>query len=167
LAVFDAQTGDKEQEFRLTALDEIFNPTWSPDGRAVAFTGMSRGVTDLWVLDLTTGAARQLTNDPYADIQPAWSPDGRRIAFATDRFSSRLDTLEIGSYRLAVIDPAGGSPQPVGAFTRGKNINPQWAPDSGSLYFLSDRDGISNLYRVEPGAIDRVPGGNRRLQCLR
>ena len=32
---------------------------------------------------------RQLTNDPYADLQPAWSPDGRRIAFATDRFSSR------------------------------------------------------------------------------
>ena len=36
----------------------------------------------------------------------------------------------------------------VGAFTGGKNINPQWAPDSQSLYFISDRDGIPNVYRV-------------------
>jgi Tol biopolymer transport system component len=148
LAVFDARTGDKEREFPLSQVDEIFNPTWAPDGTAVAFTGMSRGLTDLWVLDLATGQMRQLTNDPFADLQPAWSPDGRRIAFATDRFSSRLDTLEIGSYRLALIDPAGGRPEAVAAFTRGKNINPQWAPDGRSLFFISDRDGVSNLYRV-------------------
>jgi Tol biopolymer transport system component len=148
LAVFNARSGDKEREYPVAQIDEIFNPTWAPDGNAIAFTGLSRGLTDLWVLDLTTGQPRQLTNDPFADLQPAWSPDGRRIAFATDRFSSRLDVLDIGPYRLAVIDPAGGQPQAVGAFTRGKNINPQWTADSGSLIFISDRDGVSNLYRV-------------------
>ena len=148
LAVFDARSGDKEREYPIAQIDEIFNPTWAPDGNAIAFTGMSRGLTDLWVLDLTSGQPRQLTNDPFADLQPAWSPDGRRIAFATDRFSSRLDTLDIGTYRLALIDPAGGQPEAVGAFTRGKNINPQWAPDAQSLFFISDRDGISNMYRV-------------------
>jgi Tol biopolymer transport system component len=148
LAVFNARSGDKEREYPLTQIDEIFNPTWAPDGNAIAFTGMSRGLTDLWVLDLVTGQPRQLTNDPFADLQPAWSPDGRRIAFATDRFSSRLDVLDIGPYRLALIDPAGGQPQAVGAFTRGKNINPQWTADARSLIFISDRDGVSNLYRV-------------------
>jgi Tol biopolymer transport system component len=148
LAVFDAKTGDKEREYPIALVDEIFSPTWAPDGNAIAFTGMSRGLTDLWVLDLTSGQPRQLTNDPFADLQPAWSPDGRRIAFATDRFSSRLETLDFGPYRLALIDPAGGQPEAVGAFTRGKNINPQWAPDAQSLFFISDRDGVSNLYRV-------------------
>ncbi len=148
VAIFDAHTGDKEQEFPISQVDEIFNPTWAPDGSAVAFSGMSRGLSDLWVLDLSTGQVRQLTNDPFADLQPAWSPDGRRIAFATDRFSSRLETLDIGAYRLALIDPAGGRPEAIGAFTRGKNINPQWAPDGRSLVFISDRDGVSNLYRV-------------------
>ena len=151
LAIFNALNGNKEREFPLTQVDEIFNPTWAPDGNSVAFTGMSRGLTDLWVLDLASGQLRQLTNDPFADLQPAWSPDGRRIAFTTDRFSSRLENLQIGSYRLALIDPAGGRPEAVGAFTRGKNINPQWAPDSQSLFFISDRDGISNLYRVTLG----------------
>jgi Tol biopolymer transport system component len=148
LVVFAAESGNKVQEIKLEELDEIFNPTWSPDGTALAFTGMTRGLTDLYVYDLGASALRQLTRDAFAELQPAWSPDGRRIAFATDRFSSRLETLDIGSYRLAVIDPASGRVEPVGAFTSGKNINPQWAPDSQSIYFISDRDGISNVYRV-------------------
>jgi len=148
LAIFNARSGNKEREVPLPGVDEIFNPTWAPDGRSVAFTAMTRGLTDLWLVDLTTSALKQLTADPYAELQPAWSPDGRRIAFATDRFSSKLETLDIGSYRLALIDPATGAITQVGAFTGGKNINPQWAPDSQSLYFISDRDGIPNVYRV-------------------
>jgi Tol biopolymer transport system component len=152
LAIFDAQTGDKAREVRIDGVDEIFNPTWSPDGRMVAFTGMKAGLTDLYVVDLDTSAVRALTDDPFADMQPVWSPDGQRIAFATDRFSSRLNVLDIGDYRLAVLDPATGRVEQVSAFTSGKNINPQWAPDSRSLYFVSDRDGISNLYRLALGS---------------
>jgi hypothetical protein len=158
LAIFNAANGDKEQELRLEEVDEIFNPTWAPDGRAIAFTGMSRGLTDLFVVEVASGAVRRLTTDPYADLQPAWSPDGTRIAFATDRFSSNLPSLDIGQYRLALLDPATGRIQEMSAYTRGKNINPQWSPDSGSLYFISDRDGTPNLYRLalRDGAITQV-----------
>lgn len=148
LAIYDARSGDREREVTVTDVDEILNPSWSPDGRSIVFTGMARGLTDLYVLDLESGAVRALTQDPFADLHPAWSPDGRRIAFVTDRFSSRLDVLAIGDYRLALIDPSSGTVAPVRAFTGGKHINPQWAPDSRALYFISDRDGISNLYRV-------------------
>jgi hypothetical protein len=81
-------------------------------------------------------------------MQPAWSPDGKRIAFATDRFSSDLNALSFGDYRLALIDPESGRIEQVRAFTSGKNINPQWTPDGRALLFISDRDGIPNLYRV-------------------
>jgi hypothetical protein len=109
---------------------------------------MTRGLTDLFVYDLQAGTLRQVTNDPYADLQPAWSPDGTRIAFATDRFTSNLQSLSIGDYRLAILDLAGDRIEQVRAFTNGKNINPQWSPDGRSLFFISDRDGIPNLYRV-------------------
>src|SRR5207237_10438321 len=138
----------KEREVTIPDVDEVINPTWAPDGHAVCFTGMSAGLTDLYVYDLNASRLRRLTKDPFADLQPAWSPDGRRIAFATDRFSSNLDTLSIGPYRLALIDPESCRIEQVRAFTDGKKINPQWAPDSSALYFLSDRDGIPNLYRV-------------------
>jgi len=148
LAIFDADTGNKEQEIRIDRVDEIFNPTWAPDGRTVCFTGMSSGLTDLYVLDLASSAVKPLTSDPYADLQPAWSPDGRRIAFATDRFTSNLGALQMGALRLGIIDVATGSVTPVPAPPAGKDFNPQWSPDGRSLFFLSDRDGIPNLYSV-------------------
>jgi hypothetical protein len=153
LAIFDAQDGSLSREITVREVDEILNPTWAPDGRAVAFTGLHQGLTDLFVYDLDGGRLRQLTHDPYADIQPAWSPDGRRIAFATDRFTTDLDTLAIGRYRLGLIDPQSGAIEPVvTSATGGKQINPQWSPDGGSLYFISDREGISNLYRTSIGS---------------
>jgi WD40-like Beta Propeller Repeat len=150
LAVFSAESGEKEREVPLPDLDEIFNPTWAPDGHAVCFTGMSRGLTDLWIYDFNASRLHRLTDDPYADLQPAWSPDGKHIAFATDRFSSNLQTLAIGAYRLAVIDPDSGAIEQVGASSDGqsKNINPQWSPDGRALLFIGDRDGIPNLHRV-------------------
>src|SRR5262245_31650444 len=148
LVIFDGLSGNREREASIPDVDEIFNPTWAPDGHAICFTGMSHGLTDLYVYDLKASALRRLTNDAFAEIQPSWSPDGRRIAFATDRFSSNLDTLSIGPYRIGLIDVASGRIEQVRAFTSGKNINPQWTPDGNSILFISDRDGISNLYRT-------------------
>lgn len=154
LAIFDAASGDRRREIPIPEADEVFNPTWSPDGRSICLTVQSRGVTDLAVVDVETGAVRALTQDAFADLQPTWSPDGQRIAFATDRFSSRLETLDMGDYRLAFIDPQSGAISPAPAFTAGKNINPQWGPEGGSLYFVSDRDGIPNVYAMS------LPGGD-------
>ena len=154
LAIFTAANGHKEQEIKLPDLDEVFNPTWAPDGHALCFTGMTRGLTDLFVYDLRASKLQRLTSDAYADLQPAWSPDGTRIAFATDRFTSDLNTLRIGAYRLALIDPESGRIEPLAAFMSGKNINPQWSPDGRALFFISDRDGIPNLYRVAVGSAD-------------
>ena len=109
LAVFDAKAAIAQREIQIDGVDEILNPTWAPDGHAICFTGMSRGLTDLFVVDVASGAVRQLTSDAYADLQPAWSPDGQRIAFATDRFSLDADTLDIGPYRIGFIDPATGA----------------------------------------------------------
>ncbi|MGE3510618.1 MAG: peptidase S9 [Vicinamibacterales bacterium] len=164
IAIYDARTGDQEREVVVSDVDEILNPNWSPDGNTIVFTGMARGLTDLYLLDLKTGTVKPLMQDPFADLQPAWSPDGRRIAFVTDRFSSRLDVLAIGDYRLALVDAASGTIEQVRAFTSGKNINPQWAPDGRSIYFISDRDGISNLYRVSlDGEIEQLTTINTGL----
>jgi Tol biopolymer transport system component len=157
IAIFDVASGERVRELRVSSVDEALNPTWAPDGRAIAFTGMVRGLTDLFVVDLASGAVRALTNDAYADLQPAWSPDGTRIAFATDRFTSNLSDLSIGALRLALIDPSSGRIEQAGGFEGAKNINPQWAPDSRTLYFITDRGGVSNLARVSASGGAPVP----------
>ena len=148
LAIFDAQRGGVTREIKVPDVDEIMHPTWAPDGSAIAFTGMHQGITDLFVYDLQNNRLRQLTNDAFSDVQPAWSPDGRRIAFSTDRFTSNLTILSIGAYSLATVDSQSGVVEEVPTPAGGKHINPQWSPDGRSLYYISDRDGISNIYRT-------------------
>ena len=108
LSILDVARGEKEREVPLRDLGEVHSPTWSPDGRYVAFSAITGGLTDLYIYDLQAGTLRKMTSDAFADLQPAWSPDGRSIAFVTDRFSSPVEVAEGGAYRLAVLDPGVG-----------------------------------------------------------
>lgn len=149
LSVLDLKRDKVVREIRLPSLGEIFTPSWSPDGQRVAFSALAGGMTDLFIYNLESDSLQRLTNDFYSDLQPAWSPDGKAIAFATDRFTADLATLAAGNYNLALYDVASGQISQVPGFSQGKHLNPQWTPDGRSLYFISDRDGISNIYRVE------------------
>jgi Tol biopolymer transport system component len=154
LSILDVARGKVQREIAFPELGEIFNPTWSPNGRFVAFSSLAGGLSDLLVYDLERDETRRLTNDAYADLQPTWSPDGSRIAFVTDRFSIGLSSLLFGDYQLALVDPASGAIEELPAFPRGKHINPQWSPDGNSVYFISDQNGIANIYRLELASRD-------------
>jgi hypothetical protein len=149
LELYNVERQKIDREVKLPKLDEILNPTWSPDGQKIAFSGNVGGLTDLYVYDLQHKALRRLTNDGFADLQPAWSRDGRQLAFATDRFTSNLEQLAIGRYQIGLLDVATGRIQRVPGSDTGRQLNPQWSPDGGSIYYLSDPDGITNIYRLD------------------
>jgi Tol biopolymer transport system component len=151
LTIVDVDRAKTEREIRIAEVDEVQNPTWSPDGKTVAFSGLKGGYTDLFVCDLESGQVRRLTTDQFAELDPSWSPDGTLLAFSTDRFTTKLDTLEAGPLRLAVVDVASGNVRAAGGFENAKNISPQWTADGKSLFFISDRQGVSNIYRTEFG----------------
>ena len=155
LRIVKGDNGDLVKEIKFPSLGEIFNPTWSPDAKMIAFSAQAGGVTDLFVYDLDSGQLRRLTNDPYADLEPSWSPDGSLIAFVTDRFTTSLDDLSYGDYQLAVIDPrSAGQVRQLPHLPNAKHINPQWSPDGKSIYFLGDPGGITNVFRLSLDASD-------------
>ena len=159
LRIYDVERGRTEREIRIEQLGEIFNPSWSPDGGSLVFSGVSGGLTDLYIYDIEGERLRRLTDDRYADLQPVWSPDGRSIAFASDRYTTDLGTLAIGRYTLAVLDVATGEIRQLPGFSPGvRHVNPQWAPDGRSLYFLADPLGITNVYRMalDGGGISQI-----------
>jgi Tol biopolymer transport system component len=151
LTIVDVERGRTEREIKLTPaqdVQEVINPAWSPDGTQVVFSGLTGGFTDLFVYDLDKSTVRRLTTDQYAEMDPAWSPDGKKIAFSTDRFTTNLENIKAGRPRLAIMDVATGAVSELGGFTGAKNISPKWTPDGKSIYFLSDRQGITNIYRT-------------------
>lgn len=148
LTIVNVANGDREREIRIKELDEIFNPTWSADGQRIAFSGLVGGLNDLFVYDLSSDTLKRLTNDAFAELDPAWSPDGLRIAFATDRFTTDLEKLAPGRLRIAILDVASGDVREVAGFRDAKNMGPQWTSDGRGLIFLSDRQGVTNIYRV-------------------
>jgi Tol biopolymer transport system component len=164
VVIMDVQRADRLREFEIPGVSEITNPTWSPDGNTIVVSGLRGGVSDLYAIDANTGQSRRLTDDRFADLQPMFSPDGRTIAFATDRGETDFNTMTFGEYRLALMDVASGqirTLEPAGGTGRrlvGKHINPQWSRDSRALFFISDRSGISNIYRMEvaTGALTQV-----------
>jgi eukaryotic-like serine/threonine-protein kinase len=128
------------------------NPAWSPDGRTVVYaTGSfsdpgARGgyPSSLWTVDVDSGERRRVSDTDA--VQPDWSPHAHRIAYWGLTRGGRRDIWTI---------PASGG-EPV-AVTDGRALdwNPVWSPDGNHLYFVSDRSGSMNLWRVR---IDELSG---------
>jgi hypothetical protein len=148
LHIYDVTRSRPLEKIRFPEFGEIFNPNWSSDGRTVAFTAIQGGVLDLFVYDLETGEQRRLTNDLFAEMQASFSPDGRTLVITTDRFTSDPSVHEYGGTRLALVDVQSGQMRPLEAFPSGKHINPHFSADGRHIYFVSDQNGISNVYRI-------------------
>jgi Tol biopolymer transport system component len=150
LVIVDVDGRMGRQEIALPGVSEVYTPSWSPDGSRLVFSALKGGLSDLFTYSLATSELKQLTADSYADLQPAWSSSGRLIAFATDRFTTALDILRFGAMRIGLLDLDTGLVRPMLDEPDGsKQINPQWAPGDRAVLFVSDRGGVSNVYRLD------------------
>ena len=150
ITILNTTNGDEVRRFQPGAVGSIYNVAWHPNGRQLVFSGTKGGVSDLYLVNEDGTGLRQLTNDLYADLHPTFSPDGRTIAFTTDRHpETSFERLTFGDMQLATLDVATGAVTVHAAFPSGKHINPQYSPDGRMLYFISDQDGVSDVYRLE------------------
>ncbi len=147
--VVDAESGKKLRKLVFDDLNGLLSPAFSPDGNEIVFVGITGGRSDLYIVDIATKERQQLTADRYADMHPAWSPDGKRIAFITDRGEgTNIDDLLFGDLDLALYDIATREIEQI-TNLKGNTISPQWSPQSNEIAFVSDHQGVSNIYKLD------------------
>ena len=110
-------------------------PTWSPDGRFIAYASDQAGNFDIWVQPVAGGRAVQVTTDPASDWQPSWSADGNTLAFRSERDGG-------GIYAVPAL---GGRERRLTTF----GYWPAWSPKKPELLFVV-RPQLQNASLVVP-----------------
>lgn len=150
IAIIDVREGGIKRRLSFDEVDALTNPAWSPDGNKIAFSGSDGGYSDLYIYNLKTDSLRNMTQDPYTELQPEWSPDGSSIAFSTDRGAGTdLKNVTFGNMKIGVLDISTGEIELIPSFYDAKHINPQFSADGNSLYYISDYEGFSDIYRYD------------------
>ncbi|MCC7153327.1 MAG: serine/threonine-protein kinase [Bryobacterales bacterium] len=116
--------------------------TWSPDGRYIAFMGLTGGNRDIYTIPAGGGKPRLVTGDVSNDWSPAWSPDGRYLYFCSDRVRT------MGLWRVLMEDlTASPLAQPEQVNMPGDYIGPIGISRSGKIAVVID-ESQTNFYRI-------------------
>jgi dipeptidyl aminopeptidase/acylaminoacyl peptidase len=122
--------------------------SWSPDGRTLLVSAnrnpdweLQPQESELFAIDVASGALRQLTTRKGGDFHPVFSPDGRRIAYLG--FDERGAMYQVARLYLMEAD-GSGSRQLLPSFDEDV-IEPRWAGDGRSLFFMHDERGVRRL----------------------
>jgi Tol biopolymer transport system component len=151
---------DIDSEDRITIpleLDAIKSVNWSPDGKNLAFVGHNAIQSDIYLWNLETKVLTNLTNDIFTDNDPAWAPDSKLLYFSSDRTnyitSSTLpDSFKIYKYNYSQsnIYSINTDTKQIIQVTNAKGsdeTSPVVGPDGKEILFLSDYNGINNIYK--------------------
>lgn len=133
------------------------SPSWSPDGRRLAFVSNRSGTPQIYIMDMTSKAVTRLTYQGTYNTDPSWSPKGDWIAYAG---------RDEGSYHIFIIRPEGGTPLRL-TNSQGNHESPSWSPDGRQIVFSRTRNDKQQLcVMLKNGSGIRVlfPGKGKQSQ---
>lgn len=118
----------------LLKIRRVSDPQLSPDGRWIAYTiadtdkAANKRVTQIYLISIDGGEARQLTSEKQSSTSPRWSPDGKRLAFVSARD---------GESQIWVMDIDSGEVKKASSISTGAD-GPVWSPDGKWIAFTSE-----------------------------
>ncbi|MCP0914481.1 MULTISPECIES: Tol-Pal system beta propeller repeat protein TolB [Legionella] len=132
----------------LVSSEPIMSPSWSPDGRQIAYVSFEKKRAQIFTVSVETGKRRLVTDFPGINGAPAWSPDGRELAVVLSK---------AGTPKIYTVDLSSGAMKQL-TFGEAIDTEPRYSPDGRSLLFTSGRGGSPQVYRLSlaDGKISRM-----------
>ncbi len=119
-------------------------PSWSPDGRMIAYSSDRSGNFDIWVQPVGEGNPVRVTTSEAHDWQPDWAPEGNRLVFRSEREGGGLFVTPV----------LGGQERKISSF----GYHPRWSPDGARILFTgSTLIGTAELPKVYVVGLDGQP----------
>lgn len=122
-----------------------YDPTWSVDGRKIAYvSGHGFQTHELYIVDSNGRNKRRLTDNKALELLPAFSPDDSTIAYVSDI---------AGDYEIWLMDVDGGNPRRL-TNSDGIDTRPCWSPNGKKIMFVSNRNGNQQIWIMNKDGSD-------------
>jgi Tol biopolymer transport system component len=164
ILLIDVKSGETE---KLTfKLEGIFSVDWSPKGDALAFIGNTTRQSDVYTYQFASKALTNLTDDVFSDEQPSWSADGKTVYYASDRGGHvngepvEGEVVRPHQMDLYSVDTATKIIRRLTEWDGSDETSPVGSPDGKRLLFVSDRNGINNIYTLNLDSLKARPVTN-------
>ena len=125
----------------ISSREPVMSPSWSPDGRQIAYVSFENKTAAIFVQTLATGEREKISELPGINGAPAWSPDGTQLAMTLSKDGNPdIYVMSLGARNLRRITDHLAI-----------DTEPTWSRDGRSIVFTSDRGGKPQLYMVSAG----------------
>lgn len=143
-----ADSDGAREKIVLSSKYSIFSPSWSHDGKKIAYVELEDGGSKVYIQELATGKKQLISNFKGINSAPSFSPDGTKLALVLSKDGNpEIYVVEIATRKWLRV-------------TNHSSIDtePNWMPDGKHIIFTSGRSGQPQIYRIniENGSKERL-----------
>jgi TolB protein len=122
----------------LESPEPILSPSWSPDGKRIAYVSFEGKNSAIFVQNVLTGQRERVSGFEGINSSPDWSPDGTRLAMTLSKDgNTEIYVMNLNDKSLKRLTRHGGI-----------DTEPNWSPSGQKIAFTSDRSGGPQIYEI-------------------
>lgn len=169
-AIFIVDVESEDYEKLTWGLKSISSVQWSPDGKKIVFTATESNKSDLFVYEFETKELYNITNDIFSDLNPLWGYRSEKIYYISDRssyldFSKTFDNFDIYDHDVYQndvyeLDIKTNNIRRLTFDSEYKKTSLGIGIRNQKLLYVSDKNGISNIYELDTETLASRPVTN-------